>query len=326
MSALAERPWLAPVDRLSEPHPAYAAALAALGSDNSRRSYAGYLRKAARLLCERHRVHADPECLPWHRMTRDSVLWLREAASVRDGASVANPAGVNAMLHAVRAVARECFALGMMSAGDHRRLMLVSPIRHSRLAAGRSLEPGELSRLVRSVEADATPLGVRDLAVFALLYSCGLRRAELAGLQLGNVEDDSIRVVGKGNRERRVYMAKGALRALERWTRLRGDAPGALFVRVRRGGHVDPALQPLTAQAIYDIVKRRSRNAGLSKPVAPHDFRRTLLTHLLEAGRDVFTVQAIAGHSDPSTTARYDRRGEDRKRAATADIHFPLGE
>ena len=325
MSALAEQPWLVSADQLGEVHPAYTAALSALGSNNSRRAYSGYLRKAARLLGQRHHAHADPECLPWHRLTRDSVLWIKESASERDGVNVTNPAGVNAMLHAIRAVARECFVLGLMSADEFKRIMLVPLIRYHRLGAGRSVAPDELSLLVKSIAVDQSPLGVRDMAVFALLYACGLRRGEIAGLQVGDIEGDAIRVVGKGNRERRVYMAQGALQALARWTRLRGNRPGPLFVRVRRGGHVDLALHPLSTQAIYDIVKRRSRIAGLTKPITPHDFRRTLLTHLLEAGQDVFTVQAIAGHSDPSTTARYDRRGEDQKRAATADIHFPFG-
>ena len=57
--------------------------------------------------------------------------------------------------------------------------------------------------------------------------------------------------------------------------------------------------------------------------MSPHDFRRTLLTHLLQRGRDVFTVQAIAGHADPSTTKRYDRRGEEHVREAAQELHFP---
>ena len=79
----------------------------------------------------------------------------------------------------------------------------------------------------------------------------------------------------------------------------------------------------LTTQAVYDVVRKRARQAGLSEGVSPHDFRRTLLTHLLERGRDVFTVQAIAGHADPSTTQRYDRRGEAHIREASGEVHFP---
>ena len=87
----------------------------------------------------------------------------------------------------------------------------------------------------------------------------------------------------------------------------------------------DPALpvRALSTQAVYDVVRKRARAAGLEEGVSPHDLRRTLLTHLLQRGRDVFTVQVIAGHADPSTTQRYDRRGEEHVRDAAQDVHFP---
>ena len=72
-----------------------------------------------------------------------------------------------------------------------------------------------------------------------------------------------------------------------------------------------------------DVVRKRARAAGLEAAVSPHDFRRTLLTHLLQRGRDVFTVQAIAGRADPSTTQRYDRRGDEHVREAAHEVRFP---
>ena len=338
---------------LDTPHPAYLALLASLGSTNSQRTYRGHLRKAARFLCERDPVlrtrllHTDaagntelvdPDIaarLPWHRLRIDTVLWLRSRASTRDGAAahVANPASVNGMLHALRGIAREAFKLGLMDGDDYQRIRLVPLIRYRRLEAGRSVRPGEISHLVQVLLEDGSPAAVRDTAMLAVLYAGGLRRAELAGLTVANLHEDEngphLRVVGKGNRERKVFIEPGARAALADWLALRGDRPGALFSRVSKAGRLalpaDPDLPVphVSSQAVYDVVRKRARAAGLDVAVSPHDFRRTLLTHLLQRGRDVFTVQAIAGHADPSTTQRYDRRGDEHVREAAHEVHFP---
>ena len=344
---------LAEAHALDTPHPAYLALLASLGSSNSQRTYRGHLRKAARLLCEREPalrarfLHADtsgrtrltdPELaarLPWHRLRVDTVLWLKHQASVREGAAahVANPAAVNGLLHALRGIAREAFKLGLMAGDDCERIRLVPLIRYRRLEAGRSVRPAELTHLVQTLLADASAAAVRDTAMLAILYAGGLRRAELAALTLADLRDDEygphLRVVGKGNRERRVFVERGAQAALDDWLELRGDRAGALFCRISKNGRLtvptssERAVPHLSTQAVYDVVRKRARRAALDTPVSPHDFRRTLLTHLLQRGRDVFTVQAIAGHADPSTTQRYDRRGDEHVREAAHDVHFP---
>lgn len=327
--------------------------MANLGSTNSQRTYRGHLQKAARLLCERdpvlqarniavdadgHSQLVNPSIavqLPWHRLRMDTVLWLKSRASERQdaGAHVANPASVNGLIHALRGIAREAFKLRLMPGEEYERIRLVPLIRYRRLEAGRSVRPAELAHLVQALIADPSPAGFRDTAMLAVLYAGGLRRAELAGLTLSDVRQDEhgthLRVVGKGNRERRVFLEDGAWAALEDWLSLRSDRPGAVFCRISKSGRLlmpTDAFSPvprLTTQAVYDVVRKRARQAGLSEEVSPHDFRRTLLTHLLERGRDVFTVQAIAGHADPSTTQRYDRRGEAHIREASGEVHFP---
>ena len=344
---------VADASRTNQPHPAYLALMANLGSTNSQRTYRGHLQKAARLLCERDPVLqarnlavdangrsqlANPSLavqLPWHRLRMDTVLWLKSQASERDdaGAHVANPASVNGLIHALRGIAREAFKLGLMTGDEYERIRLVPLIRYRRLEAGRSVHTDELAHLVQTLVADPSPAGVRDTAMLAVLYAGGLRRAELSSLRLSDVRSDEhgahLRVVGKGNRERRVFLEEGAWAALEDWLSVRSDRPGALFCRISKSGRLllpTDALAPvhrLTTQAVYNVVRKRARQAGLSASVSPHDFRRTLLTHLLERGRDVFTVQAIAGHADPSTTQRYDRRGEAHIREAAGEVRFP---
>lgn len=335
------------------PHPAWLSLMAGLGSVNSQRTYAGHLRKAAQLLCERDPVLrarnismddrgrarlVDPDIatrLPWHQLRMDTVAWLKHRASIRDGAAayVVNPASVNGLIHALRGIAREAFRLNLMSGDDYERIRLVPLVRYTRLEGGRSVRPGELTHLVQALLADPAPSAVRDTAMLAILYAGGVRRAELAGLTLADVRDDEfgphLRVLGKGNRERRVFLEPGAQAALSDWLELRSDRPGALFCRISKGGRLalpgDTTLpvRALSTQAVYDVVRKRAQAAGLDEGVSPHDFRRTLLTHLLQRGRDVFTVQAIAGHAEPSTTQRYDRRGEEHVREAAQEVHFP---
>ena len=114
--------------------------------------------------------------------------------------------------------------------------------------------PAELTHLVRAILADGSTGGVRDTATLAVLYMGGLRRAELAGLDLANVRIDTsgarLRVIGKGNRERRVFIEPGAQAALEAWLRRRGDRPGALFCRVSKAGRV---VVPAVRAAAHDV-------------------------------------------------------------------------
>jgi integrase len=136
-------------------------------------------------------------------------------------------------------------------------------------------------------------------------------------------------VRGKGNKERMVYAEGGADRTVNLWVILRGEEPGALFLPVNKGGAIvrartdpDGEFVParLSDQAVYDIVRRRLREAGVKK-LSPHDFRKTFIGDLLDAVGDLSVAQQLAGHADPETTARYDRRGERAKREAAGRLH-----
>ena len=102
---------------------------------------------------------------------------------------------------------------------------------------------------------------------------------------------------------------------------LRGDAPGPLFLPLTKSGKA--VSRPLRPQAVAELLLRHGAQAGLSAPCSPHDLRRTGIGDLLDAGADLATVQHLAGHADPATTAHYDRRGERAKRRATDLLHVP---
>jgi integrase/recombinase XerC len=144
---------------------------------------------------------------------------------------------------------------------------------------------------------------VRDRAIMELLYSSGLRLAELVGLNLGDVDtgDGLVRVTGKGNKERIVPVGKQALAAIHVWRRLRANEADieeqALFVG-RRGKRISP-------RTIQAMVRRRAMEAGLPKRVYPHLFRHSFATHMLESSGDLRGVQEMLGHADIGTTQIY---------------------
>lgn len=151
-------------------------------------------------------------------------------------------------------------------------------------------------------------LGLRDLAMMEMLYSCGLRVSELAGLDLADVDFEQrlVRTVGKGNRERVVPVGRTALRALRRYL----DA----VREVRRKAWPDGERAPvflnhrggrLTTRSISRLVKKYATACGLTSDVSPHALRHTFATHLLDGGADLRSVQELLGHASLSTTQKY---------------------
>jgi integrase len=233
------------------------------------------------------------------------------------------PATVNGMLSALRGVLKEAWRLGQMDAETYQRAVDIENVKGETLPAGRDISTGEMLALVDACARDENPAGVRDAALIGVLYTCGLRRAEAAALQFEDVDTDTGRLMihsGKGRKGRLVYAANGALAALQDWLAIRGDAPGALFQPINKGGVVQP--RKMTAQAIYNLLIKRAAEAGV-KDFSPHDFRRTFVGDLLDRGVDIATVQKLAGHASVNTTSRYDRRPEETKLQAAAKLHYP---
>lgn len=146
----------------------------------------------------------------------------------------------------------------------------------------------------------------RDVAILELLYATGLRVSELTGLDVEAVDrtERTVRVLGKGRKERIVPYGAPAARALERYLAPRPAARGPLFVNARGGR--------LTDRSVRNVVRRAARSAGVVRRVTPHTLRHTFATHLLDAGADLRAIQELLGHSRLSTTQRYTHVGTDQ--------------
>ena len=146
----------------------------------------------------------------------------------------------------------------------------------------------------------------RDLAILELLYASGLRVSELSGLHVDALDraEHTVRVLGKGRKERIVPYGAPAARRLEAWLARRGERPGPLFTNARGGR--------LGVRSIHAIVRRAARAAGLTRRVSPHTLRHSFATHLLDGGADLRAIQDLLGHSRLSTTQRYTHVGAEQ--------------
>lgn len=143
------------------------------------------------------------------------------------------------------------------------------------MPAGRALSQAEITALFTSTGEDTSLAGRCDIAILALCYAAGLRRAEVSALDVENVEQTEdegfeIKLVGKGNKERLVYLSNGAAKALGLYLTVRGDTGGALFFSGRRGGRLIIG-QRITDQGVYGVLKKRA-----SKVLPPLSLRQPL--------------------------------------------------
>jgi integrase/recombinase XerC len=212
----------------------------------------------------------------------------------RDGLG---PRSIQRRLSAVRSFAAFLIREGVLTSNP--AVEIRAPKAPKRLPE--TLDPDQMLRLL---EADATdPLGRRDLAIMELFYSSGLRLAELAALDLTDLDgrDRTVRVLGKGAKTRIVPVGTKALAAIDRWladrSRIAAIGATALFVG-RNGARLGP-------RAIQARIAAWARARGLPMRVHPHLFRHSFATHMLESSRDLRGVQELLGHADISTTQVY---------------------
>ncbi|MBW8486026.1 tyrosine recombinase XerC [Actinomadura parmotrematis] len=178
----------------------------------------------------------------------------------------------------------------------------------------------QAGRLLDTVDATG-PEGLRDLAVLEVLYGTGIRVSELCGLDVDDLDGArrTVRVLGKGGKERTVPIGEPAVRAVQDW--LRAGRPAfateksgpAVFLGVRGG-----RLHPTTARR---IVHERIAEVGEMPDMAPHGLRHSAATHLLEGGADLRSVQEILGHASLQTTQLYTQVSAERLKRVHRQAH-----
>ncbi len=262
----------------------------------------------------------NPLTLPWHELSRAHLNAVR--AKLIDRYSVATG---QRMMAALRGTMKECWRLDLMTTEAYHKAIDIKPIKGSgtEQAAGRALSAGEIVAILQVCRVDTGPAGPRDAAILGVGVRCGLRRSEIANLQLADYDPERRSLTvhhGKGNKARTVYVGPGTDEALAEWIDVRGQHDGPLFLAINKGERI--TTKGLSDAAIYKALAKRGHAAGVRK-FSPHDLRRTFAGDMLDAGADISTVQKLMGHANVSTTAGYDRRGERAKQEAAGRLHLP---
>lgn len=195
------------------------------------------------------------------------------------------------------------------------------------LRVPKTLSEAQVEALLAAPDT-GTPLGLRDRAMLELMYASGLRVSELVTLRTFSVgmNEQVLRITGKGNKERLVPFGQVAGDWLQRYLRdarpqiLAGQQSEDLFVTAR-GAHAGEAM---TRAMFWQLVKKYAQQVGITAPLSPHTLRHAFATHLLNHGADLRAVQMLLGHADISTTTIYTHVARERLKAVVAQ-HHPRG-
>jgi len=279
---------------------AFAAHLAQVerASAHTQRAYVSDLRQLAAFLGERGTV--------LDAATRDD---LRAFLASRFSANT--PATLARKQASLRAFYEHRVRMGHLADSPARRL--VFPRR--RLSLPNVVAVDDCFAIVEA-PSQRTAMGLRDRAALELLYGAGLRVSELVGLDLGDLAHDSVRVRGKGNKERIVPLGSRALGALQAYLACRAELrpKGSALLVNRRGGR-------LTTRSVARRLARYASMAGAARHVHPHALRHSFATHLLDMGADLRGIQELLGHASLSTTQRYTHVSAEHLLQAYEDAH-----
>jgi len=226
------------------------------------------------------------------RLLREFVYHLKDVGL--------SPASIRRNVSAVRTYFRFLLADGLVTVDPSDRLE--TPKRWRTLPEVLTVD--EATRLIAAPTLD-DPLAFRDRAMLELAYGAGLRVSEWITIGVKDLllEDQMVRVFGKGSKERLVPIGRSAIGALATYLRElrpkleKGAGKGVLFLNARG--------EPLTRMGAWKILRRYVERAGIEKHVSPHTLRHSFATHLLEGGADLRAVQEMLGHADISTTQIY---------------------
>lgn len=241
--------------------------------------------------------------------------------------SGASPSTINVRLAAVRRMVDELAVLGIIPIHEAMYIQRVKGAKRRGTRQGLWLSTKQVNTLLRKPDL-GTVKGRRDLAILAVLVTCGLRRSEVANLPIGSMVQREdywvfLDLEGKHQRLRSVKIPGPVKGAIDIWLELRPDtsATDPLFVSMAKGGRM--TSRPIGPQAIYELVQHYGALIDVPE-LRPHDLRRTFARRALKAGAELRAVQLDLGHSSAATTETYVASGEDLDDRATDFLNFRI--
>ena len=256
----------------------------------------------------------DVRAVSWQNLTRSHLDALR-AALIR----TYEPASALLRINAIRGVMKKAWNAELMTTDAYMRAVQVDPIPVHQTETGRALSKEEISKLLTACAESDHFAASRDAAVLAVMIFGGLRREEACKLDVSDYDpaEASLKVKGKGKKNRTTYLCEDGMDVLNTWLERRAQKAKPSQKHLFLTFHCDGRLvrpERMTTATVNVIVRRICLRAGVPV-ITPHDCRRTFATLLFQNGADLFLVQSLMGHSKPETTKRYDKRGEANKRA-----------
>lgn len=179
----------------------------------------------------------------------------------------------------------------------------------------------EINTLIDAIDASSRN-GMRDKAILETLYGCGLRVTELITLRISNVhaENDFIKVVGKGDKERLIPIGSTALKFIQLYLE-----EVRIHIPIKDGYEdyifLNPGGTGLSRISVFKLIKSLALKAGIKKSISPHTFRHSFATHLIDGGADLRAVQEMLGHSSIITTEIYTHTDRDYLRSVVTQFH-----
>ncbi len=240
----------------------------------------------------------------------DSLTPLRLQTFLRHHAP--NPTTRARKLSAIRSFIRFCKQMGYLDTDPTE--MLEAPIQRKKLP--KAISQAQAEDLLDQDDLGQSPL--RDRAMLEIMYGAGLRVSEIVAINLPDIDfkEGSVRVRGKGNKDRVALFGKPCLEAIERYIQAERTEPtkGQPLFTNRWGGRI-------IARTAYNVVRRWAKQVGLPPEVSPHKLRHSFATHLLDGGADLKTVQQLLGHESLATTQIYTHVSIERLRDAVEKAH-----
>ncbi len=275
-------------------------------SDHTLQGYTTDLAQVVRFLQEQYDLKEWEEVEPFHLRS-----WLAELIGKELAATT-----VRRKISSVRSFFR--FLEKRYSFSGQVARTLILPKIPRRLPT--TIREKDLAMLFEQVSFSDDYLGWRDRTLLELLYSTGLRRAELIQLNLSDLDfsRERIRVLGKGNKERLIPMTLRLRECLREYVQVRkrewGDGAGRNLFLTRKG-------HPLYPRAVYDLVKKYLSQVSDSKKRSPHVLRHSFATHLVDAGADLHAVKELLGHSSLAATQVYTHNTIEKLKKSYASAH-----
>lgn len=230
-----------------------------------------------------------------------------------------SPKTINVYLSAMKGVAMELRSKKVIDDDELQKIAKIKSKKGSHKNKGRSLTLTELNQLIDLCLYRDDPKSLRDAVIMTLLYGAGMRRSEVISIKHKDYDEKTgkLKIIGKGNKARIIKLNDRAKDMLENWVQFKGNKEGEIFVRVLKGGTITG--NPITAQAVYNLVVQRYKEAGLRR-LSPHDLRHSFATNLLLGGAGIRVVQELMGHDDISSTAIYTHISEEQLDDASTNL------